>query len=442
MSKAHRFASKASMRGCLTGIAVMLTSASAFADCANITNPPSAFTISADGRFSPAAEWSDIKPQGFSLDANQNLIRTCPGDPSATSYVYTALDGGKDSLYLLYDFLTLTRAQVAQFQSGQTVAQVAFPISVNQADGSVRQVNMTVKFKVTRGGCEDSECTRTSAQQSGVVDSGGNSFFDIFVEGDFFGTGAIELRARDLAFRTGQPVISGGLDFGMSPNSAAEHAIAELEVPLRIPAGFGIAFPGNGTNPITGLYSPDPKFWTSGFKNNPNDPDPPSGALNTSINKNASVSTHAVILPTAALALKQQALDSLKLLSFPSKQDAKNLNDAIVWLTRSLDLTLFVKHTERVFTDEEHAAKDLGQLLKVKTLSAGQQATITAAIGLMFGADRQIALSAIADAVNMNVSAKKLDKARAKIADGDKDAAKGKVEAINSYREAFELADS
>src|SRR5439155_13599645 len=44
--------------------------------------------------------------------------------------------------------------------------------------------------------------------------------------------------------------------------------LVELEVPLRIPPNFGPAFPANGINPATGLYDPDPQFWTGGFNKN------------------------------------------------------------------------------------------------------------------------------------------------------------------------------
>ncbi len=55
-----------------------------------IGQPPSAFEITTDGVFTAAEEWSDVQPVerqflGFS------------------SFVYTAVDSGRDALYLMYD---------------------------------------------------------------------------------------------------------------------------------------------------------------------------------------------------------------------------------------------------------------------------------------------------------------------------------------------------
>ena len=92
-------------------------------------------------------------------------------------------------------------------------------------------------------------------RQNALAGGAGVSFFDIFVDLDFDGTGDV------LASQLG---LHGAAGFGPSPLSGAPHLIVELGVGLRIPAGFGTPggpLPGGGINPATGLYDPDPAFW-------------------------------------------------------------------------------------------------------------------------------------------------------------------------------------
>ena len=125
------------------------------ATCATETNALSRFTITVDGRFTPinseggpqAVEWSDIVPQVFVSDATGMLFRTCPGDPNASSYVYTSLDGGVDALYLMSDFVAETSGP-SLFADGQTIAQVSFGVHLPAQFGGVAGQNtpITVHF--------------------------------------------------------------------------------------------------------------------------------------------------------------------------------------------------------------------------------------------------------------------------------------------------------
>jgi hypothetical protein len=428
----------------ITGVGLVTAAGYAHAQCVTVTNPPSRFAITIDGKFTAAQEWSDITPTAFKLDANGNLFRTCPGDATATSLVYTSLDPGVDSLYLLYDFLQLSRAQVAAFSPGQTVAVVSFPIQVNQAGGTVRTVNTDVLFKV--GQCNSEVGCGPGGGDGGptaTVIGGGSGAINIFVRGDFFTAGTIvTVLASQLATQSGQPVLNGALSFGTSPNSATEHAIAELEVPLRIPAGFGVAFPGSGVDPFTGLYDPSPKFWSSGFKTNPNDPDPPSSGLITTIRGNGSTTVVATIVPTAAFALKQMAIDALKGVTLTNAHDAAELAEAIAGLVKSVNTTLFATRPERVFDLDADAAHELAELARNTRLTATQKAVVTGAITKLLTADRQIATAAIADGRARHVSAVRITRATALVAEGDGDVAKGHLEAIDDYAGAFFVATS
>jgi hypothetical protein len=75
------------------GILLAIALASRAADAQVLTQAPSAYTITVDGIFTNAQEWSDIAPSVFNHGQN---------------FTYTALDPGLDDLYLMYDELSST----------------------------------------------------------------------------------------------------------------------------------------------------------------------------------------------------------------------------------------------------------------------------------------------------------------------------------------------
>ena len=206
-------------------------------------NGISAFPMSVDGRFTNPLEWSDVTPAYF-LSAPGVSAVPLPTSVGANSALYAALGtrglAGEDpSLHLLYDFLPRTNPFVAP---GELVASITFPVHLPNDPDPLNRTNVSVLF------------TGGQLAFGGGGGVAGGSFFDIFVDLDLDGTG--DVRASTLG-------IAGAADFAPSPLGAFNHLIVELGVSLRIPAGFGDGthLPGNGINPATGLYDPDPAFW-------------------------------------------------------------------------------------------------------------------------------------------------------------------------------------
>ena len=119
----------------------------------------------------------------------------------------------------------------------------------------LRQRTLKALVATTGVGLHTGAKVQLALRPAAAIPIGGNFFFDVVV---------------DVNTPTGQKNVSGFLiglqgnaSFGASPNSATSHLQFELEVPLRIPAEFGPAFPGGGVNPTTGQYDPAPKFWGS-----------------------------------------------------------------------------------------------------------------------------------------------------------------------------------
>ena len=207
----------------------------------------SAFPMTVDGHFNGLGngEWSDVSPANFFSQPGAPAIPTGFGNPAApgsNSALYAALGasgpGAVPTLHLLYDFLPRTPLGGPLGINGETFATIKFNMHV---PGGVEQ-DITVIFQ-----------GRNLAAVGGAGAVGG--FFDIFVDLDFDGVGDV------LASQVG---LVGAADFGPSPLSPQPHLIVELGVGLRIQPGFGTPggpLPGNGINPATGLYDPDPAFW-------------------------------------------------------------------------------------------------------------------------------------------------------------------------------------
>lgn len=237
-----------------------------------VVNPVSNFPIETDGLFTGGVssgmimgEWADITPVAFiSLPDNNSgpAIPVALNNPSRNSLLYAAIapeaNGDIDDLYLMYDYLPRTNPI---FSPGEFIADIAFPITLPESRGG-RGDNtpIVVQFRGRSGG--------GGSGGQGQPPPG----FDVFV--DVNGDGNADFTAAALG-------MDAGLNFGPSTLSANNHLLIELGVPLRIPAGFADPngrLPGNGINPATGLYDPDPAFWGAGIANNGVDP-PASAAF-------------------------------------------------------------------------------------------------------------------------------------------------------------------
>jgi hypothetical protein len=234
----------------------------------NITNPASQFPITVDGQFDAPNEWSDVTPQPF-ISQNGTLTAVQPGTAGANSFLYAALDPGRDELYLMYDEL-FAQQDPHSFPPGQPIGFISFPINIQ----GVRDV-ITVQV--------------LAAQQTPQHPS----FFDVFVD---LGNGAPPVPASQLG-------IDGAAGFNPSPNSPTPHVEVELGVPLSIPAGFGQggAFSSSVVGSNNG-YSPDPAFWTGGFQGGHGQPGGGSDPLNAGssalfkINPDASTTVNTDVL--------------------------------------------------------------------------------------------------------------------------------------------------
>ena len=189
---------------CCAGTALLLSLASGLLSPAEaqVSGPPSANCHVTDGQFTSCpngtTEWSDVQPVAF---------------PASNSYLYVNQDPAHAFLYLMYDLPVRTTALAA-------------------ADSV--HINFDTVETVSNG-------------PALVV-------YDIYI----FGNGQMQVLQQGKP--TPQGRIVGGASFGVSPNSATPHVMAELQVPL-------LAGP-----PST--YSSDPLFW--GLTVPPTPPPPPA----------------------------------------------------------------------------------------------------------------------------------------------------------------------
>ena len=160
-----------------------------------------------------------------------------PGDQAANSFFYAATNGvaltqAPDTLFLIFDYPPLTNLTAANSR-GKTLAEIALPLSVLQADGS--EVSVPTVLRVTGGkGCQT--CSKTTATA------------------DFPGKGTQTVNASDLG-------INVTVTFAPSPNSADAHDIVQVQVPLLVtvndPAYFNnpisLALPALFVNPALGF---------------------------------------------------------------------------------------------------------------------------------------------------------------------------------------------
>lgn len=451
------------------------------ATCPGTTNALSRFPVTVDGRFTPNSvigvglaaaapvggpqidEWSDIVPQVFTSDAAGNLLRTCPGDPDATSYVYTSLDTGVDDIYLMYDFVGAHNAP-STFSFGETIAQVKFAVHLPAGNseggvifgGNPPGQNTPIVVRFVAGGILGVAASAPALGDGGP--SQVNVVFDIDLPG-----GQTNLPG----FLIG---LEGAVSFGSSPNSPLDHLQAELGVVLRIPVNFGTPggpLPGNGINPATGQYDPAPKFWGSGF----NDPTGGIGLatralaapvpLNTfhaasanivTINPNGSVTVNSGadagvgFVPFAATNARKMALAKIKALRAAATdvRVQRRLDDIIRDVTAAgygpfyLDgARLAPRGGSHVFEIDEDTLEDLRAL--IRSVPGTPLATaLQTCLDLLVGIDGEFARVAIQDAIAAKKDPKVIAEALSDLVNGDKAAVANKsTSALENYEDAW-----
>lgn len=233
----------------LTG---MIVAAASFALPASSHAQISTQNFTLDGNFTggftvgggPIGEWSDVTPFSF-ISSPSGTIPTSNSNPLRNTQLYAAISHnvasapGDLQLHLLYDFLPRT----TQPLPGEIFATVTFPVTLGGAFAGRPKDDISVVL-----------------QGNGLP-----SFFDIFVDLEVNNplNGLTPLRVNGV--NSGLfPGLLAATSPGGSPLSPIPHLRVELEVPLRIPAGFaapGGPLPGGGINPATGMYDPDPVFW-------------------------------------------------------------------------------------------------------------------------------------------------------------------------------------
>ncbi len=142
---------------------------------------------------------------------------------------------------------------------------------------------------------------------------------------------------------------------------------------------------------------------------------------------------------------KQNLLNEMRLLrgNITDKQDRNKLDSAIEHLAKSLTSSWWVDNThlkvtegERVFQEEKYAADKLSELLKDKK-SAIPDATMLRYITTIVNADRELASTAIGEAVDPG----DIDEANKELDKGNSEVAEGKYgSAIEHYKNAWQHA--
>ena len=450
--------------------------------CPALANAVSRFPVIIDGRFTDGVdeggrlrgEWSDIVPQAFVVDPSGALFRTCLDDPAAGSIVYTSLapeqiitpsltEGGGapvEALYLMYDFLAAQK-NPSLFSQGQTLAQVSFGVHLPASLGGIEGQNtpITVRFVVAN------PIIGVGRTAAAVVGEPG-TFIDVV-----FDVNIPEGQTNVPGFRIG---LEGAVTFGPSVNSTTPHLQAELEVGLRIPAGFGTPggpFPGNGIDPATGLYDPAPKFWGSGFNDAPGGggeggplarasvliPSNRAASANlVTINPDGSVRVNSGadagpgFVPFDTTNLRTMVLDKVKALRAASTDTRTNheLDEVIGLLTASLKPIFYLDAARlaprkglTVFALDAGAVDELTDLIRSKKTAPSLAAVLPGCVDQILGLDGEFARVAIVDAIAAGADGKRITQANNELARGDADAAAGRnVRAIVRYASAWKIA--
>jgi hypothetical protein len=229
----------------------MIAAAASFALPTSSHSQISAFPFTLDGSFTngftaagPTGEWSDVTPFSF-ISSPSGTIPTTNSDPLRNTQLYAAISHnvasapGDLQLHLMYDFLPRTTMPLP----GEIFATVTFPVTLGGIFAGRPKDDISVILQA----------------------NGGGSFFDIFVDLEVNNPSSPLEPLRVGGVNSGRfPGLLAATSPGGSPLSPIPHLRVELEVPLRIPAGFGTPggpLPGGGINPATGMYDPDPVFW-------------------------------------------------------------------------------------------------------------------------------------------------------------------------------------
>jgi hypothetical protein len=281
-----------------TTASLALTATSTAAGTGDINNPVTGNFHLVDGQYT-GNEWAGVTPAAFISAPGTTAVPTTFGNPQANSLLFAVIGQTSAvsdfSLFLMYDFLPRTTLPAP----GELFASVTFPVTLPPFPGlGIAGGDNTLISVLLLG-------HQSPPAAEGLGNGVAVSFFDIFVDLDADGLPDIPAGALN---------ISGAAGFGPSPLSPIPHLLVELNVPLRIPAGFsqGGPLPGNGINPATGLYDPDPAFWgaAAGGDERPAGSEAqtaagpgglqPASAVNMTINPNGSTSVQPIPEPSAA----------------------------------------------------------------------------------------------------------------------------------------------
>ena len=234
---------------------------------AGITNPLSANPINADGAYSPANEWADIKPAWFTSNAATGATPVAAGTAGANSLLFAGLardtPASQPELYLMYDFLGRTNPPT---HPNEFLGSVSFPMTISGVSH-----NISVNFN-------------TVPNFTPALISPAGGFYNVTVNLD---GGNQQIPAATLGLESGlfvgtTPVNTLWGVTAASPFHTTPHLLIELGVPLDISPSFVAA--GGPSSPFTPSgpdgYSPDPAFWNSNIVDNAGDP-PASGGTFT-----------------------------------------------------------------------------------------------------------------------------------------------------------------
>lgn len=179
---------------------------------ANSIPPTAAVTVGNPPAGSPFV-LSNVSPLSFISPATRRGALTVaqPGDQSANSFFYAATDGisptqAPDTLFLVYDYPPLTNPTAAN-AGGRDIADITLPLTVLQGDGSEVAVPTVIQ----------------------VIGTGCKTCYKVQAVGNFPGKGTQTVKAEDLG-------LAVTLAFQPSPNSAASHAVLQVQVPLLVTA--------------------------------------------------------------------------------------------------------------------------------------------------------------------------------------------------------------
>jgi hypothetical protein len=181
----------------------------------NAGNPPagSPFTL------------SNVTPLAFKPGRGGTVGVTQLGDPSATSFFYAATDGisptlPPTTLYLVFDYPPLTNSTPASAR-GNDVADICLPLTVLNSNNTESPVPTLLRV-----------LNASSPPGNAVV-----------VVGSCSGRVPTAM-ATDLG-------LTVTVTFQSSPNSAAKHAVIEVQIPLLVTGATDPAYFFNGSNAVS-----------------------------------------------------------------------------------------------------------------------------------------------------------------------------------------------